>query len=415
MKQGYLSEYFKGIAAKRLSEVEINPGKSHQHEFNGARKLLELFGEPSSLDGKQRMETTFIYLTDDEDNDPVSDKSLLTWYDARKKAREERQVMRWEYRLYYRDNIVIHCATPGDLLLLAQKNDGTLLALIIEQGSTIEQQIIWLFGLANLGGGEFSVRPDLNSSQDQIGFAARFILEQIGIGTISHNEDYLQDMLDRFGGVFPSTAEFSSYARSTLRGIYPRDDVDGTLMMWMEREEMLFRSLEKHLLQVQLEALIRSGIDTDAFINTAKSALQRRKARAGAALENHLQHIFDELRIKYCRGCVTESRLKPDFIFPSINDYHCPGFPPNKLDMLAVKTTCKDRWRQILNEAARIPCKHLFTLEPGISESQTDEMQQENVRLVLPRELHESYTEQQQVWLMSLHEFIGKISIKQVG
>ena len=30
--------------------------------------------------------------------------------------------------------------------------------------------------------------------------------------------------------------------------------------------------------------------------------------------------------------------------------------------MLAVKTTCKDRWRQILNEADKIHQVHLFTL-----------------------------------------------------
>ena len=42
--------------------------------------------------------------------------------------------------------------------------------------------------------------------------------------------------------------------------------------------------------------------------------------------------------------------------------------------MLAVKSTCKDRWRQILAEADRLPVKHLLTLEPGISVAQTDEM-----------------------------------------
>jgi hypothetical protein len=31
--------------------------------------------------------------------------------------------------------------------------------------------------------------------------------------------------------------------------------------------------------------------------------------------------------------------------------------------MLGAKTTCKDRWRQVLTEAIKIPHKHLFTLE----------------------------------------------------
>ena len=75
--------------------------------------------------------------------------------------------------------------------------------------------------------------------------------------------------------------------------------------------------------------------------------------------------------------------------------------------MLGVKTTCKDRWRQILNEAARIDYKHLITMEPSISESQTDEMKGERVQLVLPQELHSTYTATQQQWLMNVNSFIG--------
>ena len=46
-----------------------------------------------------------------------------------------------------------------------------------------------------------------------------------------------------------------------------------------------------------------------------------------------------------------------------------------------VKSTCKDRWRQVLTEADRIEKKYLFTLEAAISNNQTDEMQAKNVQL----------------------------------
>ncbi len=55
--------------------------------------------------------------------------------------------------------------------------------------------------------------------------------------------------------------------------------------------------------------------------------------------------------------------------------------------MLGVKSTCKDRWRQVLSEAARIPDKCLLTVEPGISENQTNEMQANRLQLVLPGEV----------------------------
>ena len=81
--------------------------------------------------------------------------------------------------------------------------------------------------------------------------------------------------------------------------------------------------------------------------------------------------------------------------------------------MLGVKLTCKDRWRQVLSEAARVPDKHLLTLEPGISENQTNEMRANRLQLVLPDELHRTYTDAQQTWLMDIHEFIGQIRKQQ--
>ena len=47
---------------------------------------------------------------------------------------------------------------------------------------------------------------------------------------------------------------------------------------------------------------------------------------------------------------------------------------------------------QILNEAKRIRKKHLLTIEPGISEKQTAQMQAANMQLVIPQGLHKTYT-----------------------
>jgi len=81
--------------------------------------------------------------------------------------------------------------------------------------------------------------------------------------------------------------------------------------------------------------------------------------------------------------------------------------------MLGVKTTCKDRWRQVLTEAERIRLKHLLTLEPGISENQTAEMQSNKLQLVLPTRLHETYRPKQREWLMNLDSFIQLVKERQ--
>ena len=42
--------------------------------------------------------------------------------------------------------------------------------------------------------------------------------------------------------------------------------------------------------------------------------------------------------------------------------------------MVACKSTSKERWRQILNEAERIPTKFLLTLDPSLTSATIDQM-----------------------------------------
>lgn len=407
MKKGYLSQYFDGVAIKVLSEVETNVLASNQHEFNGVEGLRDILGEP---EGKTRYEARFLYLTDYDDR-PVVDDGFLTWYDARQKARIERQVMRQEYRLYFPANIVSQCANAGDVLLIAKLRNNTLLAIVAEAETTIAQQIVWLFGFSDLSHPGFSVREELETEQDRIEFASRLILENIGVSVEIEEETYLDKMLAKFDGKFPGTKEFSSYTRSTLPGLTPHEDQDAVLMAWMEREEILFRTLEKHILGERLS----QGFDDDVnnFISLALSILNRRKSRAGLALENHLEALFQECGIKYSKAPLTENRSRPDFVFPGQSEYRDSTFDALNLTMLGVKSTCKDRWRQVLTEADRIDRKHLLTLEAAISKNQTDEMESRNLQLVLPKELHQSCSREQQSWLMSVSEFTDHVFSKQ--
>lgn len=81
--------------------------------------------------------------------------------------------------------------------------------------------------------------------------------------------------------------------------------------------------------------------------------------------------------------------------------------------MLGAESTCKDRWRQVLAEAEKISRKHLLTLEPGISEPQTNQMEAASLQLVVPQPVQGSYTDAQQGWLWSVADFIDEIRAKQ--
>lgn len=409
MKKGYLSQYFEGVAVKTLSAVEADVLKSNQHEFNGVKELRGILGEPH---GKVKYEAQFIYLTDYE-TAPVIEDGFLTWYDAREKAREERGVMRYEYRLYFPNNQVIQCINTGDVLIIARKPDNTLMAIIAENGTTIASQIIWLFGITDIEHPGFSVREELETEQDRIEFASQLILENLGISVETTEETFLDDMIEKFGLGFPTTRIFSEYARTTLVDIAPVENPDIALLAFMEREEILFRTLEKHIIGERLSQGFDG--DVDSFISFSLSVQNRRKSRAGLAFENHLEFIFQSLGIKYDRTAVTENKSKPDFLFPGQKEYHDQKFDPLNLTMLGVKSSCKDRWRQVLAEADKIDKKHLLTLEAAISVNQTDEMQSKCLQLVVPRKIHSSYTIEQQSWLIDVSTFTEVVMERQMA
>ena len=117
-------------------------------------------------------------------------------------------------------------------------------------------------------------------------------------------------------------------------------------------------------------------------------------------------YIFDE-------QAVTEDNKKPDFLFPNAECYHNFQFPAKELTMLGAKTTCKDRWRQVINEADRIEIKHLFTLQPGISKNQLKEMADNGVKLVVPQKNISTFPAEYQSSLSNLSDFIGMVKKKQ--
>ena len=396
-----LSKYFAGIGAKRLSAVEVEPDTSNQHEFNGINEFIQLFGtERIKFDGR------FIYLSDNKEQ-ILEDEGNLTWYDAR-----ENHPSRTEYRFYYSTNVVLSAASVGDLVIIGRTGTNELAVIIANDGSTAEKQLLWLFGFAEVGN-RFIIK-DLKDEKQELDFAGKYIISTLGFEIPESEPDYLEELIKLFGAEFPKTTEFSEYSRSTLKDASPTESPDETLLIWLDREERLFKTLEKYIVQKKLKkGFGDDGTDVDEFVQYSLSVQNRRKSRAGFAFEHHLAYIFDCNRIKYSRSQKTERNNKPDFLFPGIKYYRNPDFNTQLLTMLGVKTTAKDRWRQVLAEAELIEQKHLITLEPAISTNQTEEMIAQNLKLVIPKPLMVTYTTEQQTKLISLSDFIGIIREKQ--
>jgi len=390
-----LSKFFVAAGAKRLSAVETDPETSNQHEFNGVLGFKEIFGTE-----RITFDTKFLYLPDNEEGE-LLESGHLTWYDAR-----ENHATRTEFRLYYSPNNPIKLAQEGDLAIIAKSTEGYLLVIVCPKGSTHESQLLWLFGLEE-SEKRFLIK-DYSEEKSDLGFAGKLIVSSLGLEIEEVEPNYLEDMLIRFGEKLPSTFLFSEYARATLKeSVSPKEAPDETLISWMAWEEKLFRTFEKYVVQAKLkEGFGSDGLDVDDFISFSLSVQNKRKSRAGYAFENHLAEIFDQSSISYSRGAKTERNNKPDFLFPGVREYFDPMFPNAQLTMLGLKTTAKDRWRQVIPEADRISPKHLITLEPAISRNQTDEMRVQAVQLVIPKSIVPTYSVDQQRDLLCLEDFI---------
>lgn len=372
MKQGLLAKHFKGVAAKRLSAVEANREKSNQHEYNGTRAMEQIFGK---ID--RPFTTRFIWFGDEQD--VMAEDGTATWYDSRA-GQPHRKA---EFRMYFPNNAVTQQAKEGDTLFVALRTDDSVLIVVTPSDSTIQAQLMWLFGLPEQPKLKFEVKEVAADDSSKLDFAVRYIFDELEIEFEESEGDYLDSLLLPYGMRFPPMAEFSALARTSLPDVSALDDPDKALVAWLDREEFLFKRLERHILGERIKRgfMADGEPDFESFNQVSLSVQNRRKARAGAALENHLEHLFLERKILHGRGCETENKYRPDFLFPGCLQYRNSSFPASALTMLGAKSTLKERWRQIFSEAERIEVKHLLTLSPGISVNQTDQMRAGKVQL----------------------------------
>ena len=84
---------------------------------------------------------------------------------------------------------------------------------------------------------------------------------------------------------------------------------------------------------------------------------------------------------------------EPDVILPGKVAYDDANYPTEDLFMVGLKTTCKERWKQVLREARRIPQKHILTMQKGISAAQLVQMRDANVTLIVAERISRSLSE----------------------
>ena len=265
-----------------------------------------------------------------------------------------------------------------------------------------------------------NTEDEINQFLDTFGISPvetnRIIEAQLVVPETCENTE-INKFISELNVDFPSSDVMSKTARDIQNTVYNHHESimsnpDQKLLDWIDVEYRLFQALE----YARYKDMITHGFSSvEDFISIANQVLNRRKSRAGKSLEHHLAAIFDGNKLQYQSQVVTEGNKKPDFLFPSHEAYHDKHFPTDKLIFLAAKTTCKDRWRQVLNEADRLRNhrKFLCTLQQGISEAQMDEMEKEQVVLVVPEAYIITYPKDRRERILTLSQFIQFVKEQQ--
>lgn len=241
----------------------------------------------------------------------------------------------------------------------------------------------------------------------------------IDVSQVAQPEQKILTLINEFVAkytAFPETRIMANGARTCYNdanGIAPQNIVatpDDVLLGWIDTEYTLFKYMEE---KVYSDITTNPFPSIDAFVAMANEVLNRRKSRAGKSLEHHLADIFINNQLIFEEQVVTEEKKKPDFVFPNGECYHNMAFPGEFLTVLGAKTTCKDRWRQVLNEADRVEDKYLFTLQQGISSNQLKEMSDYHLHLVVPHKYLTSFPKEYRAGIYDLSTFIGIVKERQ--
>lgn len=356
---------------------------SHQAGFYIPKCASELLFDKPGRKGENKEKTVQIKWQND-----FTTESCMKYYG---------QGTRNEYRItrFGRGFPFLQDDNVGDLLIIAKFSEDDYAGYVLSSDEDIDD----FFAIFNLAPDETNQLIDV-------------------AGVLKADEkiaQLLQEFTDHFNS-FPETRQMAEGARDCFNKAYNiadnvlRNKPDEILLSWIDTEYRLFKCMEE---KVYADAISHPFGSFDDFVRMANEVLNRRKSRAGKSLEHHLADIFTKNELVFEEQAVTEDKKKPDFLFPNAECYHNLQFSADDLIVLGAKTTCKDRWRQVLTEADRVDVKYLFTLQQGISKNQLKEMHDSRLTLVVPHKYIESFPQEYQAEIKDLAGFIDMVQKKQ--
>ena len=375
----------KGAFCRFLSANDTHATGGHQSGFLLPIAAYPIIFNQEKVKGENKDKTVKIRWQNDFETE-----SRLTYYG---KAKNELRITRFgnNFPFFAEEHV-------GDLLIIAKQTDDDYDGYVLSTEDDIDTFML-----------HFNLSADRPNQIIDVANIVSTINEKTSLQVAI--DEAIKDLKD-----FPQTSEMGKMAQELFNKLNRINtesiclSPDKILLNWYDTELSMFRSLEE---KVYKPIYTKPFADCQSLIEFSNKILNRRKSRAGKSLEHHLSAIFTAHKLIFEEQVVTENKKKPDFLFPNGICYHNFEFPAEYLTILGAKTTCKDRWRQVINEADRVDERYLFTLQQGISKNQLKEMADENVKLVVPVSHIDSYPEEYRESLNTLNGFIEIVKDKQ--
>ena len=358
---------------KIISANDVGQTGSHQCGYYLPKSVWEIFSPHPPRKGENREHAVSIHWQDGRRTD-----SRVKWYGVG--TRSEYRLTRFGTSFPW-----LSYDRVGSLLVLVIRSHTDFHAYVLDTDEDIDE-IVATLGLDITGrwGIYREGKPQVETESECI--------ERL-------SSEFAKNQIE-----FPSGEIFSGYAREVLTAcIRNYEDLppDEALLGYLRSEYRLFRIVEQRLCANVTRGPFAS---VDEFLKVAGTLMNRRKSRAGRSLENHVDYILSKSGIPH--DMRPDIPGKPDIVIPGKAMYEDPGYPVNRLLIVGVKTTCKDRWRQVLNEARRVPNKHILTIQTAISSGQLREMKEAGVMLVVPEKLQNGYPRDVDLPILTVDAFV---------
>lgn len=419
-----LSEVFVGVFGKRLAATECVSecvSRSQAIQTGGAQELL---GRPHD---RFVFDARYLFLSDE--TDVLRETGTATLSNPRRNQPGRHP----EWRLNYPGACsVMRRARAGDLIWIAKEStESRLLIVIAPAGSDVGVRLDRLFatGLLRSSADVFApARSEQFSGGSVSGEALQSLdaddadlLGLLGVSVSTPNEGLLERLVVDLAEapVSPVTGlapvkQFAACVRAYLPEVDAHADPDEALEVWMATTTELFYLYEARVTQARVDETLanRSTIDLSTFLELAKSVLNARKARAGAAFEEHWSALLRTHGVRFTRTGRTRDRSVPDYLFPSLQLYEA-GIHLDQVTFLGLKTTAKERWRQQVGEASDIHIKHFATMDRDLTTSTLITMKKHGVVPVLPCSLIDRHYQGRANGILTVRGFLGIVTSRQ--